>query len=86
MNLCLFLRARKFDCLRKFHNLCFCEATPSGVIVRPRISTPFVTKYHFVRKHFESLLLKHSRLSRKLLINCSGEVVAMLISSTFCAH
>ena len=65
---------------------CFCGATPLVVIVRPRKSTCCTQKWFMAMLSLRPAFRRHWKTARRFLINCSGVLSAMLLSSTYCAH
>ena len=65
---------------------CFCGASPLVVIVRPRKSTSCTPKWHVAMLSLRPAFRRDWKTARRFLINCSGVLAAMPISSKYCAH
>ena len=81
-----FLDRENLTFSRNLAIFCFWGATPLVVIVRPRKSTSCTPKWHLVMLSLRPAFLRHWKTARRFLINCSGVLAAMPISSTYCAH
>ena len=66
--------------------ICFCGATPLVVIVRPRKSASCTPKRHLSMLSLRPAFHRQWKTAHRFLINCWGVLVAMPLSSTYCAH